>query len=47
MEGWWRDGNAMGSLEYDDEILDNVNLALVNYIITHPIIVVTGFIASK
>ena len=47
MEEWWRYATAVGSSEDNDKISEDGNLALVDYSVTSPIVVVTGIFASK
>ena len=47
VERWLSNTNDMGSLEDNDEILEDRNLSSVNYGVTSPIMVVMGFVAPK
>ena len=47
MDKWWKYATAVGSSYGDDEISEYGNLDLMNDNIMPPIVVVTGFVASK
>ena len=47
MQGCCRDSAAVGSSEYNNEILDDGNISLVDYGVTSSMVVVNGFVLSN